>query len=645
MKILRINRLRLEHFKCHRLLELELRGRSASIYGDNAAGKTSIYDALTWLLFGKDSKGNGEKSIDLKPLGPDGQVADHQAITAVEAELDVDGQIITLRRTLREVWSTKRGSSQETFDGNASEYFVDGVPQKKYGYDAKIREIVPEDIFRLLTSVTYFARDMGWQERRAALFDVATPAPDAEIMATNSKFAPLAAAAGTLTLADYKRKLQAERRKLDGVKSDTPGRISELQALAEQYRAIDSDGLQVDLEEATARKAGLERALAESSSSSLLVSKQAELREARAELQVLESNNASYRAIRGNQDHIAQLKRALGTAKESCDASCRRCSQLDGEMKNLSAEIDRCRQEWNGWNNAVFSGGTCPTCGQTLPGDALETAKRKHQEQTEQGKAQAVDRANRLKTRLAECQREAANADAEIQAAQDQCDAITDELKQAEYEAAAAIEDMPGYTVRKQELQDRINALNNQLCNMEGDMAATTASIKSDIRSLEDKIRSLNEQLAKCGMLSDLEGRIATLRQQATDASRQLEETDQQLWLLEEFVRYKAGFLEDSVNGLFRLARFRLFRQQANGGLEERCDVTYGGVPYASINNGAQINVGIDIINTMSRAHGVSVPLFVDNAESVTRLEDMDAQVIRLVVSGQDQELRCEYEN
>lgn len=645
MKILRINRLRLENFKCHRLLELELRGRSASIYGDNAAGKTSIYDALTWLLFGKDSKGNGEKSIDLKPLGPDGQVADHQAITAVEAELDVDGQMITLRRTLREVWSTKRGSSQETFDGNASEYFVDGVPQKKYGYDAKIREIVPEDIFRLLTSVTYFACDMGWQERRAALFDVATPAPDAEIMATNSQFAPLAAAAGTLTLADYKRKLQAERRKLNGVRSDIPGRISELQALAEQYRAIDSDGLQMEVEAAGAQKADLERALAESRSSSLLVSRRAELREARAELQVLESDNASYRASRENQDHIAQLKRARDSAQESYDAGRRRRSQLDGEMENLSAEIERCRQEWIGWNNTVFSGGICPTCGQMLPSEALDRAKRKHQEQVEQGKAQAIDRSNRMKARLEECQREAANADAEIQTAQDQYDAITDELDQAEYEAAAAIEDMPGYTVQKQELQDRIDALNNQLCNMEGDMAATTASIKSDIRGLEGKIRSLNEQLAKCGTLSDLESRIATLRQQATDASRQLEEIDQQLWLLEEFVRYKAGFLEDSVNGLFRLARFRLFRQQANGGLEERCDVTYGGVPYASINNGAQINVGIDIINTMSRAHGVSVPLFVDNAESVTHLEDMDAQVIRLVVSEQDQELRCEYEN
>ena len=187
--------------------------------------------------------------------------------------------------------------------------------------------------------------------------------------------------------------------------------------------------------------------------------------------------------------------------------------------------------------------------------------------------------------------------------------------------------------------------MNSQLYSIEGNIAATTANIKSSMQQLDAEIRALNGKLAKGSMIPELESRIADLRKQAADAATQLEAIDQQMWLIEEFIRYKASFLEDSVNGLFRLARFRLFRQQANGGLEERCDVVYGGVPYASINSGAQINVGIDIINTMSRVHGVSVPLFVDNAESVTHLESMDTQVIRLAVSEADKKLRCEYEN
>ena len=644
MKSIRIIRLVLENFKCHRRLELDLQGRNVAIYGDNAAGKTSIYDAVTWLLFGKDSKGNGEKSIDLKPLGLDGQVADHQAITAVEAVLDVDGRSVTLRRTLREVWSTKRSSSQESFDGNTSEYFVDGVPQKKYGYDAKIKGIVPEGIFRLLTSVSYFAKDLGWQERRAALFDVATPAPDAEIMASDPRFAPLASAAGPLPLADYKRKLQADRKRLTGVKVDTPARISELQALMEQCRAIDSSGLQMDLEAATARRAALEQELAELRSSSLAASKRAELQKIQADLRALEAENTAYRASQGNQSRIAQLKAELGAAQAAYNGGQSQRTHLETEMGNLSADIEACRNEWIRWNDDAFTGGTCPTCGQMLPSAALERAKSKHQARMDEGKARAIERSNQLKGRLEKCQAAAHKLDAEMRESQERLGQLQAELQVAESEALA-IEDMPGYAGQKHDLQEAANALNSQLYSIEGNIAATTANIKSSMQQLDAEIRALNSELAKGGMIPGLESRIADLRKQAADAAMQLEAIDQQMWLMEEFIRYKAGFLEDSVNGLFRLARFRLFRQQANGGLEERCDVTYGGVPYASINNGAQINVGIDIINTMSRAHGVSVPLFVDNAESVTRLESVDTQVIRLVVSEADRELRCEYED
>ena len=135
------------------------------------------------------------------------------------------------------------------------------------------------------------------------------------------------------------------------------------------------------------------------------------------------------------------------------------------------------------------------------------------------------------------------------------------------------------------------------------------------------------------------------LREDARNAAECLDAIEGQLYLMEEFTRYKTGFVEESVNGMFRLAKFRLFREQANGGLEDRCDVVVNGVPYMGLNNGMKINVGIDIINTLSAAYGVSVPLFVDNAESVTRLENCAGQIIRLVVSETDKELRTEYEN
>lgn len=133
------------------------------------------------------------------------------------------------------------------------------------------------------------------------------------------------------------------------------------------------------------------------------------------------------------------------------------------------------------------------------------------------------------------------------------------------------------------------------------------------------------------------------LRAQAAAASDELNRVDGMLFLCEEFMRYKAKFIEESINRRFSLVRFRLFREQINGGLEDCCDVTVDGIPYATgLNNGAKVNAGIDIINTLSRHYSAQVPLFVDNAESVTQLTQADTQVIRLVVSESDKELRCE---
>ena len=146
--------LAIDNFKGCQHLALGFQGRCASIYGDNAAGKTTIYDAFTWLLFGKDSRGRGD--FEIKPLDPGGQVADHAAVTAVEATLDVDGIPLQLRRTYFERWSVKRGGGEATYDGNTSEYFVDGVPMKKSEYENRIRELVSEDVFRVLTNVSWF---------------------------------------------------------------------------------------------------------------------------------------------------------------------------------------------------------------------------------------------------------------------------------------------------------------------------------------------------------------------------------------------------------------------------------------------------------------------------------------------------------
>jgi len=641
MKEIKIMRLALENFKCHRRLELEFGGRDAVIYGDNATGKTSIYDALTCLLFGKDSAGRvvGEKGVNIKPLDANGEVKDHQAITAVEAEFQVDGETVTLRRTYQEIWTTRRGSSGAVYDGDTTGYYVDGVPMKKNAFDARVRELVPEELFRMLTSVSYFASDMKWQERRSVLFDMAGTLTDREIMAKNGDFKPLLDSLGKLSLNDYKAKLLSQKKGLTGVRDDAPTRISECQRLLQELGSIDFAREREEEKRLLALREELSARLIALEQSTELEGKRLTLRGLKLERDTLESQNRAYRDSQKNSSvDTAYLRKQL-TGEQSRVQTLKMLSdKTHGSLKHYDGEIQRSRDHWVQVNGEAFSGGICPACGQSLPFEQLKAATASFEEKKRQRLQDIENTAQRLKeerersvSRLAQLAEEEA----------ERCERIG-QLEDAIRRAGntPAVEDMEGFRDALAAVNEKISTVQMEITDLMTDCARVREEVRSELTAAGDQLRRCQSTLAKEAVKESTEKRIGELKADAKNAAEALESIESMLFAIEEFVRFKARFVEGSINDLFRLATFRLFREQANGGLEERCDAMYGGVPYLGLNNGIKINVGIDIINTLSRHYGVRVPLFVDNAEAVTRLEDSDTQVIRLVVSEEDKELR-----
>ena len=645
MTEIKIKRLSLENFKCHRNLTLTFGGGNASVYGDNASGKTSIYDALTWLLFGKDSAGNGEKNIEIKPLDANGEVKDHLAVTAVEAVLDVNGEELTLRRTYKEVWTTKRGSSEQTYDGNTSEYYVSGVPCKKNAFQDKVNELVSEDTFRLLTSVSHFANGISWQDRRAVLFQVAGVMDDAQILATNEAFAPLVESMGRLSVEDYKKKLLAEKKKFVGAKTEIPARISECQKTIEDIQCVDFAGAKAQVEALTHKKEGVEAQILAIEHDSAAEQKRLEIREAQLEMTALYNENKAYRASQsaGSLD-LHSLKNRLATLQAQHKTKMATMENERAYIADLEKKIEEARSYWISVNGDSFTGGTCVTCGQALPADKLQQAKDTFEAAKQkrlsdilqtansykEAKAQAVDRLNRITEDLAQIESEVTALAGRIT---------------AEENNVVEIQDMDGYADKATAINEKINKLNGELADMVMNTNAAVQKLRMEKNEIIGLIATQQAIISKESLLDYSKQRVEQLREDARNAAECLEAIEKMLYLMEEYSRYKTRFVEDSINGLFRIARFRLFREQANGGIEDRCDVVHEGVPYISVNNGMKINLGIDIINTLSVAYGVRVPLFVDNAESVTKLENCNSQIIRLVVSENDKELRVNYEN
>lgn len=640
MKDIRIQKLSLENFKCHKSLAIDFGGRETSIYGDNATGKTSVYDALTWLLFGKDSRGSADAEA-IKPLGADGQVADHQAVTAVEAEFLVDtgedSQITVLRRTLKEVWSSKRGCPTPEYSGNVSEYAVDGVPMKKNGFDAAVKELVGEGLFRMLTSVRYFSADLKWQERRAVLFDMVGNLTDEQIMMQNEAFWELKDSCAGVGLESLKKKLVADRKRLVGAKNDGPARMSECQKLIDQLSGQNFEAAKAKALELDSISNTLREQMAKLKAGSKATETGLALNAKRAELRALEAQNSAYREQQRGTDKAAEAKRRKAAAEKALTYTNAQMGNTDMALERTEKSLESYRAEWVETNGESFSGGKCPTCGQSLPFEQLKAQTEAFESKKKDRLARIESMANHAKelcdgyrADLERLGQEKAEAESALAAAEA-------EIREA---PAETVTDMPEYEEQRAVLDKDIWELEQAQTGAEQEDRAQRTALEGQLAEATAKLKMAQQVAAGEGSLRYAQARLEQLRQEARDTGAALEAVERTLYQMEEFTRFKASFLESAVNAPFRLAKIRLFREQANGGVEERCDVTVDGVPYNGLNSAMQINVGMDIINALSEFYGVRVPLFVDNAESVTQLEEMQSQVIRLVVSEEDKELR-----
>lgn len=221
MKLLKLT---LKNFKGIRDFSLEANGRNVDIWGDNATGKTTIFDAFTWLLYDKDSK--NKKDFELKTLDENNSPI-HNLNHEVEGFFEVNGKQIILKKVFAEKWTKKRGSATEEFTGHTTDYFVDGVPVKKNEYDGKIAEIANEEIFKLLTNPTYFNEHLHWQERRMILLEICGDIADDEVIASDPSLSELPEILQGRKLEDHRKVIQAKRTEINKELEKIPIRIDE----------------------------------------------------------------------------------------------------------------------------------------------------------------------------------------------------------------------------------------------------------------------------------------------------------------------------------------------------------------------------------------------------------------------------------
>ena len=205
-------------------------------------------------------------------------------------------------------------------------------------------------------------------------------------------------------------------------------------------------------------------------------------------------------------------------------------------------------------------------------------------------------------------------------------------------QGAEPVESTPEYA----KLSKQIEAIRAEIQELEVDNKEAVIIIQKEIDVISEDIGALEKTAAKLEAYYKGLGRIDELAAEERKLASEYEELERQIYLTEEFIRTKVQMLEGKINSKFRMARFKLFDVQVNGALAECCETTFNGVPYSNLNNGARIQIGLDIIRTLQAHYGFACPVWIDNRESVVQIPEMDCQIISLIVSEKDKKLRIE---
>lgn len=638
MKQIEIKQIHLLNFKGVRNLLVDFVGDVTTISGDNGTGKTTIFDAFTWALFGKDSE--DRKAFNVKTLDKQGNPIE-KLPHEVTATFVVDNQVVTIRRSFTEKWQKRRGSAIEEFTGHEEERFINDVPYSVKDFSSKINELFcSEEIFKLITSPFAF-NGLKTDKQRNILTTMIGDISNAEIANGYIDFQELLQNLQGKTLDEYRKEITAKKRVIKTETTTIPSRIDE------QKRNVIDVNTNIIAEEANK----LEQRLSEIN---------AQLTD------IVNAEEASNKAISEQYDVIRRKERELNDLKikvttdvmQEYNDTMQRIANINGRINLAKADSDRkqamiarykeiienCNQRRNeliaNWKSInaeslVFDDNEfiCPTC--KRPFDEGEIAIRKAEmiENFNEDKPRRLARNNELGKQNNEDKVKAENAVKELQLG----------IEDNNAEIAVLLQSLPK-TVEKPNTDldiannEEIKTLQAEIDNLRQQVTTPVANenkqqLIAERDSINAVLRESQRQLAMADNNKRISDRIAELELQYRSQCEALAELEGIEHTIELFSKRKTELIEHKVNDLFAIVKFKMFESLINGGEVETCVATINGVPFADLNTASKINAGLDIINAISKHYNVVAPIFIDNAESINEIMHTQSQQVRLQVS------------
>lgn len=666
---IRLKSLHLENFKGIQNITVDF-SRRTNIHGANATGKTTIFDGFTWLLFNKDSAGN--EKFDIRPLDAEGKRIDNVEIKAT-ALLDVDGTEVELSKVQKQNWVKKRGTDTVSLQGNINSFEVDGYPKLESDYKAYINQLIPEDLFKILTSPQYFA-GMDWKKQRTVLMKLAGGVSDLEIVREDAKFALLIPELEKAPSTDDIRKKYAKAlSEWKKRQAELPARIDEV---SRQLVDVDVAELELYRNHLKEKIAEVEQVMDNSAGAyKEYQTRFEEVTTLRKEVQEYrkKAENKAEEQREKIRKKIRDCDSTISIARQGSKFAVLEAERLERQIGSRQEEKVSLQNEWRAKKAQNYQEYVplpdlgqdaliCPVCHREFQDDRREQIIRDHEELCrkhgedyrkgmdafeldkkkslaaieEKGNA-VVETIRNLKAEKEQIQNQIAEHEKNVQNAETEKADLEKILSQIPVDAGLSDDQVfAEMQLRLSKMEEALSSMNNGE-DSRSQMKIRLSGLREELSATEQKIASSDN--------SKVEARIEELQEEQREVGQKVADQEQMLYLLDQFVMEKMQRISEIINSKFDTVSWKLFDVQINGGVKECCECTVNGVPYSALNSGHRIVAGLDIIRSLSQLYEASAPIFIDNAESINEfnLPDMDAQMICLSVS-EDRELKAEVE-
>ncbi len=628
-------------------------GQRTAVKGQNGSGKTTIADAFMWLLFGKDS--NGSSNFDIRPKDKHGKDIDFVDIE-VKAELEVNGKPLEIIKVQSQKWVKKRGSEEQTFQGNENAYEVNTIPYKEKDFKSYIDNLISEEIFKYVSNTNAFMA-MKPMDRREVLFKLVSNITDADVIASDGRLTSLTVLLEQFTVEELesrnKKALSVQRKKLEEI----PVKIDEV---SRTIIEIDFSDRELQLSSLKEKLSEVENQITDTSKAyeevNRLKSEIADIKGKMDEIERAEKkklSDGSYNIRMQVQDlgemiwkvekSISSTKDQVALKQKSIERNTEFLTQSKKDYSAVKAEISAIEAEQFDENSL-----NCPTCGQTLPEEKQRSLRSKYEVEKQnridakQKKLDGVIEQGNLfneqivkdKAAIEELEQKLVEYDAEKAELQINLDSKKAELEKLPSEVELfKLESIPEYHRLADDLKIKTGEL--ELIN-----TANADQLKADLltqkKSIQDDIDIVKGVLASKQHIDDAKDRVEELKEEQRQVSQSIATLEREQYLLEEFNKAKVNLLSEKINEHFKVVKWKLFETQINGGYKPVCEPMVNGQTYSSaLNSGHKILAELDIIATLQKIYDVSVPVFIDNAERVNNfnIPQLDCQMVLLSVS------------